>query len=135
MWALPACGVAMSVYNAHSTQGVGVGMFAKLEIRLQLVCEIGSWKNIEAFTRRYSRLFAADKVGGHLGQCWNTSLVWGCGGSESSMTPPSDHARGTSEDEQSEQEHKGPYAPHLEPALPQEEAKVMQVKVQVLEGC
>jgi hypothetical protein len=55
-------GVPMSVWGAHSTRGAGVSFYKSLGLTSEQVCEIGQWKNAQAFSAHYLRLNAAQSV-------------------------------------------------------------------------
>jgi hypothetical protein len=55
-------GVPMSVWGAHSTRGAGVSFYKTLGLTSEQVCEIGQWKNVQAFSSHYLRLNAAQTV-------------------------------------------------------------------------
>ena len=56
--ALKKAGVPMEVFGPHSTRGAAVGMFRRLGLTAEQVAELGKWKNLEAFTKHYSRIGA-----------------------------------------------------------------------------
>ena len=37
------------VYSAHATPSAGVGMYANMQLPAKVFCEMGKWKNLEAF--------------------------------------------------------------------------------------
>ena len=47
-----------TVWRPHSTRGDGVDMFSSWGIAPEVVCQIGSWSNLEAFRKHYMRLNA-----------------------------------------------------------------------------
>jgi hypothetical protein len=55
-------GIPMSVFGAHSTRGAGVAFYKKMGLSSEAVCELGQWKNVQAFSSHYLRLNAADTV-------------------------------------------------------------------------
>jgi hypothetical protein len=61
-------GIPTSFWGPHSTRGAGVQLYKKLGLSSEEVCEIGKWKNINAFTAHYSRLGASEKASLHIGQ-------------------------------------------------------------------
>jgi hypothetical protein len=65
---LQKLGVPMSVFGPHSTRGAGVKMFKKLGLSSDVVCELGQWKNTEAFAKHYLRIGAAQAAGTVLAQ-------------------------------------------------------------------
>jgi hypothetical protein len=42
-------GIPMAVFGAHSTRGAAVKMYKSLGLTSEVVCELGCWKNSEAF--------------------------------------------------------------------------------------
>ena len=60
-------GVDTSVWGAHSTRGAGVLLYKRLGLSSEQVCELGQWKNVQAFTSHYLRLGAADQAETALG--------------------------------------------------------------------
>ena len=61
-------GVPTGVFGAHSTRGAAVKMYKSMGLPSELVCELGSWKNSEAFSKHYLRLGAAVTAGNILSQ-------------------------------------------------------------------
>ena len=61
-------GVPMSVFGPHSTRGAGVKMFKKFGVSSEVVCELGAWKNSEAFAKNYLKIGAAQVAGSVLSQ-------------------------------------------------------------------
>ena len=51
-------GVPMSMWGPHSTRGAGVQFFKHLGMSSDQVCELGQWKNFEAFQKHYLRVGA-----------------------------------------------------------------------------
>ena len=56
-------GVPMAIFGPHSTRGAAVKMFKKLGLSSEIVCELGQWKNTEAFTKHYLRIGGAQVAG------------------------------------------------------------------------
>ena len=50
-------------WTAHSTRGAGVLFYKNRGFSAEQVCELGAWKNAQAFTSHYLRLGAAKNVG------------------------------------------------------------------------
>jgi hypothetical protein len=63
--ALEDMGIPKSLWGAHSTRGAGVTMYKSLGLDSEIVCEIGKWKNTQAFASHYLRL-GAPKTAGDL---------------------------------------------------------------------
>jgi hypothetical protein len=55
-------GIDTSFWGPHSTRGAGVQLYKKLGLNSEEVCEVGKWKNVNAFTAHYSRLGASNKA-------------------------------------------------------------------------
>ena len=55
-------GIPTTHWQAHSTRGAGVLFYKKKGFHAEEVCELGSWKNSQAFTAHYLRLGVAKKV-------------------------------------------------------------------------
>ena len=51
-------GVPTAVWTAHSTRGASVQFYKNLGLTSEEVCELGQWKNTQAFTQHYLRLGA-----------------------------------------------------------------------------
>jgi hypothetical protein len=89
---LESHGVCSSVWGPHSTRGAGVGLLKRLGLTAEEVCEIGQWKNVEAFTAHYQRLGAQarleEKLGTALGGSAQLTSHRGSAEPEVSRTPP-----------------------------------------------
>ena len=59
---LKKMGLNVSVWKPHSTRGAAVSMFKKWGFSSEEVCEIGKWKNVQAFASHYLRLGATQKI-------------------------------------------------------------------------
>ena len=55
-------GIPTTHWQAHSTRGAGVLFYKKKGFLAEEVCELGSWKNSQAFNSHYLRLGVARKV-------------------------------------------------------------------------
>ena len=64
--ALSSLGVPTNVFGPHSTRGAGVKMYKALGFSSEIVCELGGWKNVNAFSTHYLRLGASESVGDTL---------------------------------------------------------------------
>ena len=73
--ALQTLGVNTNVWKPHSTRGAGVTMLKKFGMSSEEVCEVGKWKNANAFTSHYLRMGASEKVGHHVQKVINPLLV------------------------------------------------------------
>ena len=60
---LASLGVDVKKFGPHSTRGAGVKMFKELGLSSEQVCQLGRWKNAQAFTAHYLRLNAAQDAG------------------------------------------------------------------------
>jgi len=56
---LKQLGVPVSVFGPHSTRGAARKMFKDFGLPSEVVCELGSWKNADAFSKHYLRVGAA----------------------------------------------------------------------------
>ena len=45
-------------WGAHSTRGAGVKMYKKMGMGVEQLCELGKWKNLDAFSKHYLRMDA-----------------------------------------------------------------------------
>ena len=59
---LKRLGLDMSHWGAHSTRGAGVNFYKAQGLHPEEVCEIGKWKNLQAFTQHYLRVGAVQKA-------------------------------------------------------------------------
>ena len=64
---LQRLGLNMQFWGPHSTRGAAVGMYKRLNFSSEEVCELGKWKNTQAFTAHYLRLGVAQQVKYRLG--------------------------------------------------------------------
>jgi hypothetical protein len=60
--------IPTNVFGAHSTRGAAVKMYKSLGLSSEMVCELGAWKNFEAFSKHYLRIGAALSAGKILSQ-------------------------------------------------------------------
>ena len=60
---LCAYGVDTSYWGPHSTRGAGVALYKHIGLSSEQVCEIGKWKNQQAFNDHYLRLNASGEAG------------------------------------------------------------------------
>jgi hypothetical protein len=96
-------GIPTSHWQAHSTRGAGVLFYKKLGLSSEEVCEVGQWRNSEAFTKHYLRLGAVKKVATVVGGLVHTFSPRSCAEPEWSQTPGkndqggSDHEGGAQE--------------------------------------
>ena len=91
----------MSVFGAHSTKGAGVSFYKRMGLSSEIVCEIGQWKNVTAFSAHYLRLNAADTVTQHFSlppEVHKVSPVE-CVDSEGSCTPRQHNLGGSDPEE------------------------------------
>ena len=63
--------IPVGAFGAHSTRGAAVKFFKSLGLSSEQVCELGSWKNAQAFTNHYLRVGAA----GYAARSINKILV------------------------------------------------------------
>ena len=55
-------GIQVEFFKPHSTRGAGVTLYKKLGLKSEEVCEIGKWKNVQAFQSHYLRLGACQSA-------------------------------------------------------------------------
>jgi len=55
-------GMSSKIWGPHSTRGAGVGFMRRMGLTAEEVCEIGAWKNVQAFCANYHRLGAHEKL-------------------------------------------------------------------------
>jgi hypothetical protein len=55
-------GVDTGIWKPHSTRGAGVAMYSGWGIPPEVVAQLGSWKNLEAFCKHYLRLGNLGKI-------------------------------------------------------------------------
>ena len=91
-------GVSTETFGPHSTRGAGVFMYKSLGLPSEQVCELGRWKNVEAFSKHYLRIGAASSAGKALSQAHNVS-PGGSAESDRSQTPRTDRDSGGSDRE------------------------------------
>ena len=70
---LTRLGLNMTFWGAHSTRGAAVGMYKRLNFASEEVCELGKWKNTQAFQAHYLRLGVAQQVKHRLGDLVHTA--------------------------------------------------------------
>ena len=63
---LKSLGINTAFWGPHSTRGAGVQIYKKLGLTSEEVCEVGKWKNVNAFTAHYSRLGASTRASGKI---------------------------------------------------------------------
>ena len=110
--ALEGIGMPLGAYGPHSTRGAGVKMYRKMGLSADIVCELGGWKNVEAFTKHYSRLNATISVGQVLSKkfvhkvpsCQSAEHVW-------SQSPGKEPDQGRSDLTCEAQRQDGPASP------------------------
>ena len=104
-------------WQPHSTRGAGVKMYKELGLTSEQVCEIGKWKNPNAFTAHYLRLGAVKSAA----QCF---ISFGQGAQDSPGTwaePDWSSTPGTTQDTGGI-DQEGEAQEHGEPTLPAQEA-------------
>ena len=74
-------------WAAHSTRGAGVTFYKTLGMSSEEVCEIGQWKNVQAFNTHYVRIGAADAAAAKIWQEVHTASLLGSAEPEVSWTP------------------------------------------------
>ena len=66
-------GLDMELWGPHSTRGAAVGMYKRFQFSSEEVCELGRWKNAQAFQAHYLRLGVANTVQGRLANLVHTA--------------------------------------------------------------
>ena len=84
---LSSLGVPMSVWGPHSTRGAGVLMYKQMGLSSEEVCEIGKWKNTNAFSSHYLRLGAPTRAARELDLMVHNVSSWGSAEYDQSRTP------------------------------------------------
>ena len=97
-------GVYTQFWGPHSTRGAGVQFYKKLGLTSDQVCEIGQWKNVEAFTHHYLRVGAHDSAAQYLAPYVHRASQGQRAEPEGSTTPPTED-RGGGEPEGEAQRH------------------------------
>jgi hypothetical protein len=80
-------GIDTSFWGPHSTRGAGVQLYKNLGLNSEEVCEVGKWKNLNAFTAHYSRLGASTKASQKIGHLVHTVSPMYSAESDWSSTP------------------------------------------------
>ena len=80
-------GISTAVWAPHSTRGAGVFFWKKMGLSSEEVCEIGKWKNVQAFSAHYLRLGAVDRAAQLMGRLVHKISPGDCAEPELSRTP------------------------------------------------
>ena len=104
-------GVDTTTWGPHSTRGAGVRMYKALGLSSEQVCEIGQWKNTNAFTSHYLRLGARVAASGRILSLVHTVSLGASAEPDRSRTPEKFTLPGGSDLE-------GEARSHGEPTLP-----------------
>mmetsp|Transcript_17847 Transcript_17847/g.28286 ORF Transcript_17847/g.28286 Transcript_17847/m.28286 type:complete len:526 (-) Transcript_17847:59-1636(-) len=112
-------GVDTTVFKAHSTRGAGLEAQKDLGLPSEVSCEVGSWKNSEAFDKHYKRLGAVQQVAVAVSASLDvhSSPEPSCAPTEPSTTPLNEHAKGRGEGEGEAQDGSGPTRPKPKPKV------------------
>ena len=80
-------GVPVRFWGPHSTRGAGVRMYKDLGLSSEEVCELGKWKNHQAFASHYLRLGAAASAATFLNPVVHNVSPRDCAEPDQSRTP------------------------------------------------
>jgi hypothetical protein len=92
-------GVPVHSWGPHSTRGAGVLMYKNLGLTSEEVCEIGKWKNSQAFSNHYLRLGAATRAAQEIERRVHTVSSGQRAEPEGSHSPPRPSEEGRSDPE------------------------------------
>ena len=103
-------GIDISVFKAHNTRGALLDAQHDMDLHSEVSCEVGGWKNSEAFDKHYKRLGAAQQVASAVSATLevHTRPEATCAPTEPSTSPLSEHAKGRGEGEGEAQVGSGP---------------------------
>ena len=79
--------ISPKFWGAHSTRGAGVAFYRRLGLSAEEVCEIGKWKDVNAFTTHYQRLDAHHKASEGIHNLVHNTSQWGSAEPKGSRTP------------------------------------------------
>jgi hypothetical protein len=80
-------GIDSAHWQPHSTRGAGVVMYKNIGLSAEEVCEVGKWKNTQAFSTHYLRLGASQKAAYALDKVVHTVSPVNCAESDMTSTP------------------------------------------------
>jgi hypothetical protein len=80
-------GIDSTHWQPHSTRGAGVVMYKNIGLSAEEVCEVGKWKNTQAFSTHYLRLGASQKAACALDKVVHTVSPVNCAESDMTSTP------------------------------------------------
>jgi hypothetical protein len=80
-------GIHTEVWGSHSTRGAGVQLYKELGLSSEEVCEIGQWKNVQAFSSHYLRLGADKKASSLIYELVHKISHGDCAEPDMSRTP------------------------------------------------
>ena len=78
--------ISPKFWGAHSTRGAGVAFYRRLGLSAEEVCEIGKWKDVNAFTTHYQRLDAHHKASEGINNLVHNTSQWGSAEPKGSRT-------------------------------------------------
>ena len=84
----------MSQWGAHSTRGAGVRFYKTQGLQPEEVCELGQWKNLQAFTQHYLRVGATQKAAQVVNSLVHKTSPLESAEPEGSRTPPTQEGGG-----------------------------------------
>ena len=85
--ALTNLGIPTNVFGPHSTRGAGVKMYKAMGLDSETVCQLGKWKNAEAFNKHYMRLNSCDRASSLIDSLVHTVSSWRSAEPERSPSP------------------------------------------------
>ena len=91
---LSSLGIDMTHWGAHSTRGAGVKFYKSKGLLADEVCEIGQWKNLQAFTQHYLRVGAAQRAAQVVDFKVHNASPHRSAEHEGSLTPPKNEGGG-----------------------------------------
>jgi hypothetical protein len=91
---LATLGLDMAHWGAHSTRGAGVRLYKQRGLQPEEVCELGQWKNLQAFTQHYLRVGAPEKAAQVIQSWVHKTSPLRSAEHEGSRTPPKNEGGG-----------------------------------------
>ena len=110
---LKELGIPINIFGPHSTRGAGVKMYKGLGMPSDIVCQIGKWKNTEAFSKHYMRLNSCEQASSLIDGLVHTVSSWRSAEPERSPSPgmEPDLGRSDLEGEAQSQDEPNPPSP------------------------
>ena len=88
-------GVPTRFWGPHSTRRAGVRLYHQLGLSVEQVCEIGRWKNLQAFTNHYLRVDSSEAVSSALSNLVHNVSPMESAEPEQSRTPRTEDSGGS----------------------------------------